>query len=359
MFFGRTQETARAVDLWREAGARETPFLIVIGASGSGIVARARRRHPAFNHARRDRRSRSVARRGDAPQRQSRGPFASLAAALMQGESELSRTKKAAARRCPKSQTATAVRPSSSPPCFAPGQACGADDCQRASARRRRRARARGARSRAALRSRLADRSARRTVFRRGFAGGAHRLVKRSSPGLVRTARVWLIVTSGRSLRQASRTAGAQGAQRTRRDLRSAPPNAAGLAEILRAPAEAADISYEADPTTGETLDTRILRDADRPDMLPLVQLALQRLFEGRVQREGKTLLSNDVYRGLGGLAGIVDDVGEKALATLSEAAKARLPRLLRQLAVPGGAGEPSRAVKYQGCFPPGVSCHS
>ena len=157
---------------------------------------------------------------------------------------------------------------------------------------------------------------------------------------LVKTTRVWLIVTLRADLYARLLEQPALKALKERGatfDL--APPNAAGLAEILRAPAEAADIFYEADPTSGETLDQRILRDADRPDMLPLVQLALQRLFEGRVQRDGKTWLSNDVYGALGGLAGIVDEVGEKALMTLSEAAKARLPRLLRQLAIPGGAG--------------------
>ena len=36
VFFGRGHDTSRAVDLWREAGRRGSPYLLVVGASGSG-----------------------------------------------------------------------------------------------------------------------------------------------------------------------------------------------------------------------------------------------------------------------------------------------------------------------------------
>ena len=107
------------------------------------------------------------------------------------------------------------------------------------------------------------------------------------------------------------------------------------LAEIVRAPAEAAGLTFETNAASGESLDARLLRDAERPDMLPLAQLALSRLFEGRVKVGDETRLPLKVYDSLGGLKGIVDEAGETALAALGEAEKARLPRLLRQLAVP------------------------
>ena len=92
VFFGRAQETARAVDLWREAGARETPFLIVIGASGSGKSSLARagvipRLTTPGVIAEVDLWRVAATRPSDSPD----GPFASLATALMQGESELSK----------------------------------------------------------------------------------------------------------------------------------------------------------------------------------------------------------------------------------------------------------------------------
>ena len=62
-----------------------------------------------------------------------------------------------------------------------------------------------------------------------------------------------------------------------------APPGPVELAEIVRAPGRSRRaLVFETDAASGERLDARLLRDADRPDMLPLVQLALSRLFEGR-----------------------------------------------------------------------------
>ena len=52
-----------------------------------------------------------------------------------------------------------------------------------------------------------------------------------------------------------------------------APPGPVELAETVRAPAEAAGLVFETDAATGERLDARPLRDADRPDMLPWYSL--------------------------------------------------------------------------------------
>ena len=112
-------------------------------------------------------------------------------------------------------------------------------------------------------------------------------------------------------------------------------PGPVELAETVRSPAKAAGLVFETNAATGERLDEQLLRDADRPDMLPLVQLALSRLFEGRQTVGGEIRLPFRVYEHLGGLKGIVNEAGETALASLSETEKTRLPRLLRQLAVP------------------------
>ena len=109
----------------------------------------------------------------------------------------------------------------------------------------------------------------------------------------------------------------------------------------MRRPAEAADLGFGCDPATGEGVDERLLREADRPDMLPLIQLALARLYEGRQTEGDRTVLPFEVYADLGGLTGIIDEVGERALADLAPVEIARLPRLTRGLAEMGGAGGP------------------
>jgi tetratricopeptide (TPR) repeat protein/energy-coupling factor transporter ATP-binding protein EcfA2 len=112
-----------------------------------------------------------------------------------------------------------------------------------------------------------------------------------------------------------------------------APPGAAELAEIVRKPAEAAGLSFGCDEGTGRSLDEQLLADADRPDMLPLVQFALQELFDRREVKEG--VLTFGAYREIGGLDGAIDKRAEAAVTPLGKAEQAALPRLLRQLAVP------------------------
>jgi hypothetical protein len=119
------------------------------------------------------------------------------------------------------------------------------------------------------------------------------------------------------------------------------------LPRFVHGPAEAASPVFETDTATGERLDERLLRDADRPDMLPLVQLALSRLFEGRETVGGEIRLPVKAYESLGGLKGIVNEAGETALASLGEAEKARLPRLLRQLAVPAHDQDATKLAGY------------
>ena len=127
------------------------------------------------------------------------------------------------------------------------------------------------------------------------------------------------------------------------------PPGLAELAEIVRKPAELANLVYERDPTGGgDGLDERLLRDADRPDMLPLLQLALARLFDAREMRGDETVLTFSAYAAQGGLSGIIDRAGEEALAGLDARAAASLPRLLRHLAEPaqGRKGAPSLTAR-------------
>src|SRR5262249_45903140 len=153
---------------------------------------------------------------------------------------------------------------------------------------------------------------------------------------LARSGRVWIIATLRADLFERYL------AEPTLRELKEAavsydlgPPAAAELAEIVRAPAAAADLIYETDGATQERLDERLLKDADRPDLLPLLQFALNQLFAAREQVAGETRLTFAAYRALGGLEGAVDKEAEAALKALGEAERAVLPRLLRELVAP------------------------
>jgi len=118
-----------------------------------------------------------------------------------------------------------------------------------------------------------------------------------------------------------------------------ASPGESELREILERSAAAADLVYDQDPATGESLDELLLHDASGADALPLLQFSLKELFDrrGPVQtpqgeRVGLTLAA---YRELGGLDGAIDQVAEAAIRDPVTGAARRdfesaLPRLLR-----------------------------
>ena len=98
------------------------------------------------------------------------------------------------------------------------------------------------------------------------------------------------------------------------------------------------------DPESKERLDERLFHDIDRPDLLPLVQFVLDRLYEQRAIKNEKITLTFDAYRALGTLDGAIDLAAEKALSALGPTERAALPRLLRAL-VSAGGGEGAAAL--------------
>jgi hypothetical protein len=154
--------------------------------------------------------------------------------------------------------------------------------------------------------------------------------------GLAATRRVWIVSTIRSDLYPrllvpgpflALKDAGAV------YDL--AAPGESELSEIIHRSAAAAGLVYETDARTGERLDERILGDARGKNTLPLLQFALDSLFENRETTATETRLTFDAYRKLGGLDGAIDRSAEAALATLGPAEQEALPRLLRSLAIP------------------------
>jgi tetratricopeptide (TPR) repeat protein len=124
-----------------------------------------------------------------------------------------------------------------------------------------------------------------------------------------------------------------------------ASPGPSELSDIVRRPAEAAGLVFERN-AKGESLDDRVLADAGgQADMLPLVQLALDRLFDNRVERDGVASLTFAAYDELPGLAGIIDREAERALTTLAPEDIAALPQVVRKLAVAGENGLSIRSM--------------
>jgi hypothetical protein len=124
-----------------------------------------------------------------------------------------------------------------------------------------------------------------------------------------------------------------------------APPGSAAVREIVTEPARAADLTFERDPATGESLDERLVHDAGPAAMLPLLQFTLAALYDAREDNR----LTFAAYQRLGGFDGAIGNVAEEVFAATSTAAQASLPSVLRALVRFGADGEPVRVVAERG----------
>lgn len=114
------------------------------------------------------------------------------------------------------------------------------------------------------------------------------------------------------------------------------PPAPAEIAEIITGPAQAAGLRYDARPG-GASLDEELAEAAAAPGSLPLLQFALDELFQARDPQTGT--LSVAAYDAFGGLAGVVERRAEAVLAGLDPAAAAALPGVLAALVNVSGDG--------------------
>jgi WD40 repeat protein/tetratricopeptide (TPR) repeat protein len=132
-------------------------------------------------------------------------------------------------------------------------------------------------------------------------------------------------------------------------DLR--PPTPDEIGNMIRLPAEAAGVRFEQEQLTGQRLD-EALRDAaaTTPESLPLLEHVLSLLYEKQVVR-GDDLLRWSDYRELGELKGALAKYAEAVFSTLGPDEQRAFPLVMRYL-VTLGQGEEEvpnrRTVPYR-----------
>ncbi len=121
------------------------------------------------------------------------------------------------------------------------------------------------------------------------------------------------------------------------------PPSVREIGQIIRLPAAAAGLRFEARPNTAEKLDDVIRDDAARnPGALPLLQFLLEELYQ---RRNADDVLTFHAYEELGGVEGALVQRAETVLANVGDAARDALPKVLREL-VTFGIDDESRALR-------------
>jgi WD40 repeat protein len=107
------------------------------------------------------------------------------------------------------------------------------------------------------------------------------------------------------------------------------PPDAGALRRIITHPASFSGLRFEA-AASGETLDERILADTvAHPEALPLLEYLLRELYEGR-SAEGQLTLQR--YESLGGVEGALGRRAETVFSAQGPAQQAAFPELLNAL---------------------------
>ena len=322
VFFGRDRVIDEARRRLAGAAERGTPFLLIVGASGSGKS--------------------SLARAGLIPRLTAPGVVASVdlwrVARMKPGEGQAG----------PLRALATALLVPDAFPELAHGDystaASLADNLRRggtASVQPITRALAQLAED--AQRQRHADQAPKSALvllvdqfeelFAQGVSDAEHAAFAESLRQLIATGRVWVVATLRADLYELLlKQPTLKALKETSASLDLGPPGPAELAEIVRAPAAAAGLAFETDTEKGE-LGERLLADAKTADSLPLLQFTLRRLYDRREEIAGGVTLTHTAYDEIGGLAGAIAAEAERAVSSLPPDAVAALPRCLRRLA--------------------------
>ncbi|WP_346766539.1 winged helix-turn-helix domain-containing protein [Paraglaciecola sp. 20A4] len=125
------------------------------------------------------------------------------------------------------------------------------------------------------------------------------------------------------------------------------PPTPSELSQMIRLPAQAANLSWTVEPNSTSPLDEVLCYEAaNHPDALPMLQYTLQELYE---QRSDDNEMLYSVYRKLGGIEGAIGKKAEQIYLQLSTEQQAQLEFILSLLVTlnPDGETITSRAARW------------
>ncbi|MGI1998792.1 winged helix-turn-helix domain-containing protein [Shewanella frigidimarina] len=107
-------------------------------------------------------------------------------------------------------------------------------------------------------------------------------------------------------------------------------PTRAELMQMIRLPANAANLTWTLDPDTAMPLDEILCSEAaSNPDALPMLQYTLQSLY---LNKDDNNQLLVSVYHSLGGIEGAIGKNAEEVLNQLNNSERAALPKILSML---------------------------
>ena len=106
------------------------------------------------------------------------------------------------------------------------------------------------------------------------------------------------------------------------------PPTTVELEEMVMRPVAACSPPLKFAQCNGQSLSSRLVNDAQGGDVLPLLQMTLRRLYEAEESRKDGILSCDDYH----GMDEAVTEAANKALSSVDEAARAQLPALVKAL---------------------------
>jgi len=124
-------------------------------------------------------------------------------------------------------------------------------------------------------------------------------------------------------------------------------PRPSQLSQMIRGPAEAAAIHFEVHPSTGIPLNDLIGQEAaGDPGALPLLSYLLDQLYRRDIEERGDDTLTYASYNALGGLKGAIATRADAVIAAQpAEVQQALRPALFALVQMSAGEGSMERAV--------------
>jgi tetratricopeptide (TPR) repeat protein len=166
--------------------------------------------------------------------------------------------------------------------------------------------------------------------------------------GLVRSGVVWVIATMRRDFwYRADETPELLRLSEKDGRLELEPPGPAQLSQMIRRPAEEAGFDFEEDDTTHVPLNEVIAEEVARePGGLPLLSYLLDQLYQKDVRDDHRNTLTYETYRKLDGLKGAIATRAEEVLQRCTREERDSLGSVLFSLVRLGAAGaDVERAV--------------